>query len=335
MLHPLRTLLDAVTPWLPPVLVSAPWRQRIHELASRLPAAFDWALIECRLAPDEPQVDFSVCASVQDGGRERLATLSPDEAALARLDAPQRFAREWVQEESSFRDMPFIWIEYDLPRDGGSRVPSTFLCTEPSFPELGSPGMPPARLRQWLARGLPLLGREIEPAILDTVERCARCLPERGRILHVSSMVERGTRGLRTCAMLPGESLAGWLQAIGWPGDPSRVERAFDVCGSPAFTGLDVEVSETVEPYFAIELPVPSHVEACRATVERFVRHGLADPAKAEAVVQWLGDETVELPGSDWLVNVQRQLYFKVVPHRDGRLEAKVYLALHPRFVLF
>lgn len=336
MLHPMRQLLGAVDRWLPPVLVPEPWRWRIHELAGQLPAAFHWALLECRLTRDDPRVDFSVCASVAEGGRERLATLTPHEAAPAWLDATRCFAEAWARADSPFGDLPSIGLEYDLPSEGGTRGPSVFVCTEPSFPLMGPTPMAPSRMKEWLARGLSLLAaRRIEPATLDAVERCARCLPEDGRILHVASMPERGTRGLRVCAVMSSASIPGWLEAIGWPGEFQRVEQALEPCGPLSWMGLNIEVSQTVEPYFAIEQVIHGNADACRKVAGRLVRLGMADPVKAEAAARWLGDETVDLPGVDWHVNIQRQLYFKIIPHPDGRMEAKAYLGIAPRFSLF
>lgn len=331
MLTPMRPLLDLVEPWLPPSLLPPAWRARIHALAAHLPPAFGWGLFECRLEPGEARVDFMVCAMASDGGRARLADLGRDEIVGARLAAPARFFSAWAREGSPVHaGIPLVWLEYDLPPDRDPD-PLVSLCVDPGYPTVISwPPVAPARVRALGAEGLALvLGREPDAAALRTLERCAAKLPAAGRLLHVAMLEPRGTRALRLFASLPVARVTAWLDDVGFPRDVREVEAALGLAGDPGgMIGIHLEVADAVLPYFAAERASGCHDDDVgHGFVERLVQRGVCEPARGEAALRWVGEATASSP--EGVVYVERQLYFKLVPHVDGRLEAKAYLGFH------
>jgi hypothetical protein len=342
MLHPMRALLDVVDPWLPPSLLADPWRLRIQRLAERLPPAFGWGLFECRLGRGEPRVDFLVCASSRDGGREalRAAFKRKDKTANAAIEPALDFVKAWSREGSElYRGVPLIWLEYDLPPDQDPR-PIVFPCIDPTY-QSSRPvaALTPAELRIVAARALRLvLGREVSAAVLDTLVRCAELLPAGKKILALAALPRRGPEDVRIYVSLRPAEVWPWLQAIGWPGPARLIDRGLKVVGSDTqLLGIHVDIAEGVGPYFAAELyagPSPAATAAGNRLLERLIRNGACDPDKGEAVARWTGDTKVDLPGAEWRISVNRQFYLKVVPRLKGPHEAKAYLGFHPRFTL-
>ncbi|WP_437553517.1 hypothetical protein WME97_18645 [Sorangium sp. So ce367] len=340
MLHPMRGLLDVVAPWLPTSLLAEPWRARIRDLAEQLPPAFDWGLLECRLGQDDPRVDFMVCASARDGGRERLASLPPDHAAAGTLGAAGRFVEEWGRERSPIhRSVPLIWLEYDIlpERDAtpivGACVDPTYLSPEP-VPPLSIP-----ELRAVCASVLGLvLGRPADEEVLDTLERCAALLPANRHILSLAAMPRRGPRDVRVYVALRLAEIPTWLRAIGWSGFERLIDSGLELLGpGEELFGVHIDVAETVGPYFAVERyagPTPAATAEGLRLIERLVRSGACAPEKGEAIARWSGATKVDLPGAGWLVRVDRQFYIKLIPRPDAPPEAKAYLGFHPSFTL-
>jgi len=339
MLHRLRALVDAVAPWLPPVLVPPESLARIEDLSARLPAAFGWAVCECRLGPGDDRVDFLVCASARDGGRERLAATSPEEAARAGLGRVWPFVDEWCREGSLVNeDVPLLWFEHDLP-PGPAPDPMIFIFVDPAYPSAAVPSPSALEVRELGARGLSLAtGRKLPAATLDTLARCVARLPEDGRPLALCGLSPRGSDEIRLYAAMPAARIRGWLHAIGWPGNLDDAERAVELTDAGEYpTGVNVNVGPAVGPYFGAERYLhfgPDHAAAVRRLVEDLIDLGACDPDKGEAALGWPGYVKVNLPGAGWLVRVERHLNFKVVCRPDGALEAKAYLAFASRFTL-
>lgn len=143
---------------------------------------------------------------------------------------------------------------------------------------------------------------------------------------------------MRVYLTLPRASAPAWLRTVGWPGDEARLERALELLGENKFhVDLYIELAERVEPYLALGYDIPGHreaVEASRSLLERLIGAGVAAPEKMEAFLRWPGSASEVLPGAEWLVNISRQIEFKLVLHPKGGLEAKAYLFYQPRFIL-
>jgi hypothetical protein len=93
-----------------------------------------------------------------------------------------------------------------------------------------------------------------------------------------------------------------------------------------------------VRPTIAFDLNLrtrPSESPLWGRALDRLVQAGKCDRDLGQAALSWIGDETVELQGAEWLVNIDRQLFFKLLPRLDGSIDAKAYLCVQHRYALF
>jgi len=336
MSHSPAQVLAAAACHVPIALVSTDDLGAIRALAADLPAAFNWLGFECRLARGDRRVDFGVCIDSRDRGRDTVATALAAGEELPGLESLRPLLREWVDPSAQLHGLcPVLWAEWDRPAPGA--VPFAFVCVDPGFPsDRPRPQIAAARLRVAAERCLELLrDRPPDLAALDKLDACARMLPADAHILHLAPMPPGRGRGLRVHTSLRLPDVLPWLRGIEWPGDLDAARRALELCYGAARVGVQVTLSDRPHPYLGIEYYTRSdprsNLEWSRV-LAGLVTAGLCDATKAEAVLGWFGDETVDLPGAAWFVNIQRQFYVKLVV-AQGAFEAKVYLTLHPRFV--
>jgi hypothetical protein len=69
--------------------------------------------------------------------------------------------------------------------------------------------------------------------------------------------------------------------------------------------------------------------------LERLVDLGVTTADESAAILAWGGAETVDLPGIESLVRIERMPDFKLVLDAGGGLSAKAYLGFRARETLF
>lgn len=340
MLLPFESLCRAVEPRVPGALISAPAWARIVALAEGLPALFCWAIFECRLQRDADRADVLLCISRWDGDDAGLRDSVLRKDTLDALGRAPRFLRAWLEPGTMVcSEVPLLWLEYDLIA-GERRAPFVQFCVDSGYPRPGPRvALSPARLSALADEGLSLLlGERPEPAVLANLQRCAERLPPGARVLHLGAMPQRGTSDLRVLAVVPAESTPAWLEAIGWPGPREGLQQLLALlAGHFPRLSVQLDLGEVVRPTLALEFPLttrPDRDPRWRQFIDALVDLGLCDPDKGRASLDWIGDETVDLPEADWLVQIQRRLDIKVILGPDGRLEAKAYLCSRPQHVL-
>lgn len=337
------SILQAASGHLPDVLVPTSSWATMQQLADRLPPAFNWLGFECRLDADT-RVDFAGCCEVWDGGREQLVAAVAADPTFAG-QGPAALIKAWGEPSSDLAEgCPAVWLEFDvLEREGV--IPFAFLCLDPACANTfraqrhPPPPPPPDALLAVASKAASLLsdGAPHEKA-LEIFARCIQALPRHGRALHMAATPHRGHTDLRLhFSMLAGD-LVEWLEAVEWPGDFKHVRTIAGLLKHDfRQVGVQVAAGDVMRPELGIELYVGgggASREGWPDTLARMVELGLAQPAKAEALMAWWGSETTKLPGVTWPVRIERQFYVKLKLKAD-KLAAKGYLALFPSFAVW
>jgi len=333
-------VLAAVAAHVPAELVAPARFQAIAGWSRRLPPAFNWLGFECRLAADDPRIDFAGCCEVWDGGRDQLVaaiTRDPDLCG----PGPAALVREWVR-DPVLKDSPSVWLEFDFV-GAGPPAGFAFLCLDPAcantFRGHREAERPPlAAVLAAAERGATLLlGHAPSAMCIDSLRRATLALPASGRALHVAATPHRGVDDLRVHFALLARDVPEWLRRCEWPGDLAAVERALAAIGDEfRQVGVQVAIADRLRPALGLEAYVargPADFPAWERTFAALTDEGACTPSKTRALLDWWGHETVSLPGAPWRVAVHRQFYVKVVV--DGSaLQAKGYLAIFPRYTL-
>jgi hypothetical protein len=356
MIFPLTSLdrILAVTP--PAALVSDVAAARVLAVARELPEAAYCACFECRLAPDEDRVDFLVCVLAEDGGGEALAGAlgSRVGAALGTAPAWQRvfdFCREWTHAETTLHEqVPFIWLEFDLPHTGAARPePFLFFCVQRYFRSdplrlLGVSGAQEvgmaATYRQVLEQALAiLLGHPVARTTERMLFACFDELPAGGHVLHVAPLAVRGT-GLedtvRVVLTLPIAEVEDYLGRLGWRGPWGEVHEVLAALHHDAGdVGVQLDVGASPLPVLGIQFYYAARDPRWQSLLDELVARGACSPAKRDAVLSWPGRQRLTLPGHRVPSDLQRELELKLVCRLGRRPEAKAYLGFGAHLALF
>lgn len=330
-------VLSVVARRVPAALVSAEALTSILDYSRRLPPAFNWLGFECRLATDDPRVDFAGCCEAWNGGRkklERALTNSPELLG----PGPTALIREWADPGSLlFRASPAVWLEFDFL--GGAPVPFAFLCLDPAcadtfFTRSEAPPPPSDVLLAAAERGATLLCERGTCPGLAVLRRCVAALPPGARALHVAATPHRGTLDLRLHFALSADEVPGWLRAIDWPGDHASVADALALLGVGfRQVGVQLDAGAALRPMLGLEAYVshgPAEFDAWSQALAALEAAGLCDPRKSRAVFDWWGHELASLPSTSCRVHLVRQFYLKLSLN-PGALAAKMYLAIFTR----
>ncbi len=315
-------VLDALGASLPPALVDPAMMEPLRAFAADLPAVWNWGMLECRLAASDAAVDLLTCCSDVGPARAAMA-LAVDRGNLDLLaPGPARQVKAWSRSAAPVAASPQLWFEWETLARAANN-PLIWFGADAAFFE--GPSAPP--VDDPCALALACLGQQVadiapfEPA----VRRVQAALPEGGRLLGIGSLRPRGRNALRMFCALPDGGFSPWLQAIGWPGDLELAERhraAARAPLEPVFVQLEAEPE--LNPYLGIEARqtvqgFPSRRD--RASWLRFLcRDGLADRAKADALLAWPGRSRL----SDGRT-LHRSFHIKVALRPDGP-QAKGYL---------
>jgi len=221
----------------------------------------------------------------------------PIAAYLQRLNHPDGTLRDGLC-------LPF-WLEFDVDRPASGPQPSAFFGPTHADAERYRSMYVPALEA---LRGKPL-SKEERTLLLDCVEH----VPDGSILDQLGVMAARRETLLRLCIsdLEPSDVLA-YLAAIHWPGDLDRVRHCtidlHEKAGHtpPCLGLLDVKIGETVYPSVGIEYAFDSTGRSVRQlrdvevqTVETLQADGLMTRAEADAILDWSGFETVEIPHTE------------------------------------
>lgn len=333
LLRPLGTRM-------PRALVPEEALATVSEVAHLLPRMAGGISLECRLEEGASQVDYMACGMLSDGGPQALADMLASAGERLRgplWDGVRAFSREWSDARSPLAKVPFLWLEYDLPRPPGAiPQPFAFLCVERDF--LKPPGreVDPRQAAeaslQLALRGLEVLrGKPLTPAVARTVARCFEQLPEGGVVEHVAPLDCRGLDAVRVVMGVPRQHLAEYVERLGWPGPRAQVEELSRTWLSPlSFAEVNVDAgADGLGPTLGLSLPLPDEPRKSWAAevLQRMVEQRLCTPAKRDAVLDWPGSDRVTLEGYRWPSKLCRTIGLKLVcrPHQPPTVKAYPY----------
>jgi len=344
MLLPILPTFDAARSSVPEALVGRGEWSRARAIAARLPNAAVMHYLECRLAAGVNRVDYQITSKLSAGSGPVLAGWRAGRG----WKCVESFFRIWNDESSALhRIVPIAGLEFDLdlPTPDVPR-PQVIFCIDPAMDRsfdrrlVLTPSEP--AFRAAIVEGLTTLFEQpLAPATEELFGRCFDALPAEGRILHVAAFIGRPGRVIRCVAVLPREAVFEYLDALGWQGPRQCAHEASQRFGRPdvGHMKLDIDIDGEVLPKFAlaVEFTTDGADGYARALplLDELCRAGLCTRAKRDALAAWPGRGQASLPGYGWPLTLERHMDFKVVVWPDEQLEAKVYLGIQPRFVLF
>jgi hypothetical protein len=241
---------------------------------------------EVRLAAGRHRVDLGVRFGPSPHGRAALAALvDAADDGDPRWERLRRFAAAWGREGTpAHAAVPLVFLEFDASGAGNALpVPSIFAALAPGHARLRTVGE-----LVGLLTGHPL-AREARASLAACIEH----LPRHSRLLQIGAMVGRRDGPARIFAAIWKRHAAGYLEAVGYPGDADAVLRIHeahaDWCESIL---LQLDVAPSVGARLGIELDAQAPTEALRAAewralTERLVRSDLCTPEHARAVLGW------------------------------------------------
>jgi hypothetical protein len=333
--------LASLVPELSPELVAPSALSRLVHAAELLPPVSFAAALECRLAAGAPRVDLLLGIQAEDGGRDGLIAAR----SVAVLRRARQFSEAWRADDGLAAELPFLWLEFDLPAETGISEPLAFVCLRRGFAAgpLGSRGArAQARARSTpvsmslALRALAALGVVPDFATRATLARCFDALPQAGDILHIASTHTRGIDRLRVVTQLPEHALCDYLRAIEFGGDVSHIAgllaRFFGYSSSIC---IDLDIGASVDPVLGLELHYPGNDPRTGLVLDGLVAEGACAPAKKAPLLAWPGAREICVAGQTWPTTLCRELGLKLVYRPSLPLEAKAYLWFGHRFSLF
>jgi hypothetical protein len=341
--------LDALAaPHLRAPLVTPRAFARVREVADTLPAALvSWVHLECRLGEGVEDVDMIV--RVDAAGRALLAAGEMRATTGEGWRRAVAMARRWDEygDPGALRGSASLWLEFDVPADPPCAVPATI--AEPGlFVELHveravalAAGNAVDQLAAPLLPSTPR-GQDAARSVARVVRRCMDALPPGGdaKLYSLGVLVPRGDDLVRVCIIDPPADVAGYLTAVGWPGDVAEIE-ALLAPATQAMSAarqrvgvLHLDVANgALAPRAGFELVFDRAsqvrgVLADAALFDHLTARGLCVPEKRDALRHWPGVARCTLAHELWPSVVLRTVNHVKLTWREGHVEAKAYLRL-------
>jgi hypothetical protein len=349
----LRDYLEPLRRHLPPALVSAAGFAAMEPSAALMPARFGHSPFgfEVRLEAGPLGADLLAFANPATGDLEALAE-HPIPSELRTTPAWQALDRLTTASaggEPLAGKLENLWLELDTTGEA-PLLPSLFF-------------MPVAMLRpgrQDHTAALAITEAALEVVAAETpaclasgsLRRCFAPLPPAASIFQVGVMNARPSRYVRICVTLHNQRTAlAYLEAVGFPGDLAAVHRR--LAWLRRYTNrlrFNLDLAEDVAPKLGIEcyLGGPGPERHWRDFLAALCREGACDPAKAAALLAYIGESRPEdEPGTwpptftaaaAWLGRGNRPVLIRSLHHvkvvlAPGRdLEAKAYLGAEYRW---
>jgi hypothetical protein len=354
--YPLAGTLGLATRHAPTVLVPPAARDRVLQVAGRIPAALTRAAyLECRLAEGPDPVDLIF--RVEREGAEILAGRHPGVnpsrllASGPAWNAVADFCRAWLNadaDDPAWRIVRHVWLELDLD--------------QPDFPF--APTLPPpsvfvafeddATAAMDADQVLDLVERVIEPLAPYAMDEDTRarlrgvlaCRPAGAAVPYAGVMLSRPRQAVRVyLSRVPGAAVPGLLNEVGWPEDQGRmaaeVVAAMRDAGAPEVGMLHLDVLEgALLPRLGVEYTLERKPQirgrvAEQSFLDTLAERRLCEPDRRDALLAWPGYEVLTLRHELWPSLLARRVNcIKLVHEPDREPQMKAYLlAFHqPHF---
>ncbi|HST63004.1 MAG TPA: hypothetical protein VLK84_30125 [Longimicrobium sp.] len=344
--YPLAGTLGLASRHVPPVLVPPAARDRVLQVAGRIPAALTRAAyLECRLLAGPEPVDLIF--RVEREGAEILAGRNPGvnpARLLARGPAWRAvadFCRAWLDGgDPAWSLVRHLWLELDLDDPG---LPGAPPLPQPSvfiaFHDDATAAMGTEAVLDLVARVIhPLAPNAMDP---DTRSRLRGVLDRRppgAAVPYAGVMLSRPRQAVRVyLSRVPGAAVPGLLNEVGWPEDQGRmaaeVVAAMRDAGAPEVGMLHLDVLEgALLPRLGVEYTLERHAQirgrvAEQAFLDALAARGLCEPERRDALLAWPGYELLTLRHELWPSLLARRVNcIKLVHEPDREPQMKAYL---------
>jgi hypothetical protein len=320
-------VLTHVAPYVSNELVSRGAWDRALVAARSLPDIVSWTCLECRLDSDDERVDLTACIS-SDVDRAKLFS-----AVLGRMAPAWRrvasFFEEWKSASSPLREVPFVWLEYDL--DGNRVEPflvAYLLAANQRSTLRGNVSRQPRDVETVVERTVHLLSDRDMSECQRLARRCIEVLPIGGYAAYAAALTSRGIDAARLVVAIPRRDLDNYLTRIGWPGDVGHLKQVLAAAGAERDSlWIDLDVGHTVLPRLAIQCYAAAHHDPWwRELFDRLVALGACTAAKRDALLKWSGSSSFVRRGYAWPTRVDRHMTAKLVYTPGSAVQAKAYL---------
>ena len=347
--YPLAGTLGLATRHVPAVLVPPAARDRVLQVAGRIPAALTRAAyLECRLREGPDPVDLIF--RVERQGAEILAGRHPgvDPSRLLAggraWNAVADCCRAWLAgveaADPHWSLVRHLWLELDLDDPG---FPGAPLLPQPSvFVALDDD----ATAAMDTDAVLDLVARVIEPlaplAMDDDTRARLRGVLERrppgAAVPYAGVMLSRPRQAVRVyLSRVPGAAVPGLLNEVGWPEDQGRmaaeVVAAMRDAGAPEVGMLHLDVLEgALLPRLGVEYTLERRAQirgrvAEQAFLDTLAERRLCDPERRDALLAWPGYELLTLRHELWPSMLARRVNCIKLVHEPDRVpQMKAYL---------
>lgn len=336
----MKDYCQLIAPFLQPALVSSEALSRIYALTESL-YPFSIACLECRLAENNPRVDF--LADVRRG------TLSIPEHFLNHpvWQDIQSFYQIWSKTTSFLHPkVRNLILEFDLENNIQTDkipLPCLFLGVNlDSKSEVGNI----IKLMSYIPSNI-LINQPNSRQFESNLQQCVNNLPEGAFIGHLGVMLSRSTQQVRLHIKgIPKLQIPEYLKKIGWGSKTSQLASLIEnLSNFVDYFTLDLDIGEQIGLKIGIECYLekqPPNETRWHSFFDYLVTEGLCSSAKKNALLAWPGitqkDECPETwpsnlyLGDTFLGSIALSVFYraiyhiKVVYHPDMPLFAKAYL---------
>ena len=300
----LATILHALRPLFPPVLIDGSGWQLLLQLAAELPAETAKHMgFEFYLDNPVPAADFCVAIRPNEAvaqhfiRRGEAAAPQSTAAALAWLIAQLGKADSSLSQWANLAG-----LEYDLVDALGTPAgrwpePGVFLRLRRESEQSTARALAREHLATAFATAA---GWPEDPQEHRMVERVFDALPPKARLMNAGALPGRHPRGIRLVVFIRPANVPDFLERLKWPGNISAVEEILlamrDVCPSFALS-LDV-VADTISPRLGVEMFAEgvwlrTTRRSWRPIIVRLQERGWCSADKAEGLMAWPGKQLI------------------------------------------
>ena len=333
----LDTSLDMVKDHMHSVLMSAESFAHIRKVAQALPIfAVDFFGFECRLGAGIGPTDCALNLT-PDGARMlagRHSISPPKELQNGPWEKIQSFYREWGDtRQPPYSDAGATWLEFDMSSE--LPAPNLLFGYWPRDVEIKRPP-------EWLAGTIipMLLGDSVSESLRQNFLRCLEACPVETNDFQVGVMLARNIQVIRLCIFdLPKDKLLPFMDKIGWEGPVDELQKYMDAFRPHAdFIGLHLDIGERVYPHIGVE---PNFVAGCwsrqprreprwHGQFDQLSEFGLLAPEKKQALLAWIGHQSISLNGRESLL-LRGLSHIKIVLRPGADPAAKAYFGIAHR----
>ncbi|MCC6460034.1 MAG: hypothetical protein IT260_06170 [Saprospiraceae bacterium] len=334
----LDAYLDLLQPWLAPELVAAPYQERLRQIGRSLPV-LSLGCLECRLAPNDPQVDLNLCINPRLNEHRTLrdwpvsaGAMQENGSHLAMRQKIQSFCQRWSAPDFFLQNLlGELWEVYDIVDPGQAPVPWLYISFLPTALD-----QDPVLKAEIILQSLLLLDPALPPRTTQSFQDALCRIPASIRVSTVgikNSDTGPFLRLYMEIATLP--ELLDILPVLGWPGNTAWLaDQLADWVKPCTYLGITLDF----DGHFQQRIGVECHFELERLAesladfTRRLCEQGACSWEKREALLAWDGRFEASTGAAFWSWPDRVLEAAQALPSRVGikRMNRYVKLVLEP-----